>query len=664
MKRLVRFVANEDGIAMATVVAMIALLTLLSVVLIDQVSSESRRAGRAVTGDAVFQAAEAGINDYVAKLIDNSGYYDQCVTKGESTRKTATGVLVSHATTSASCAPGGESVWTPGVTWTYPSGKNWWTAGTGDASADTTSLRNYAYNVMIVPPSATSSRNYIDLVSTGCKVLNPGGSVLQCDTTVPQRAIEVHLRRTTPADFQFMMTSMPTSGSDAVCWASTIYGKMYSSGNIYVCGATFYGNLMAEQKVIVKSGYTNPPNVVSPSRIYDQNHPDIRTVIKNSVNISSLLASVSQVQRNAALNTPPTNGLVFDDSTASAWRLNFSSNGNFQVWKCVNSSTPEADQPYCGPDVHLNMTSLPKYSSTSSFTLAVTGDTSGFVLNTGEKGSPTSGTVWIGSDKVTYTGVTSNTSLNGAKCTTCTTGPHTHTIGEKVSMISGGITWAVPWHTGPIPQNGAIYTAQNAIISWPNAISGYNESSSDGSRTSKVNGQVTVASQQNMIIAGDIHYASEPSADGIGGTNDDVLGLVAQGNLILAKYAPDKLWFRAATMANGTWGDYACQNGPDRGSQSSLTFVGTSAYASNGGCIHGTGGYGYNDAGGLKNVYRITDDGTAPACPSTAPGCMNFNALKYLVPPYFPPLNGIETVLFREVAPSCLFNDSGVLTCG
>ncbi len=665
MKRLIRFAVKEDGIAMATVVGMIAVLTLLSVVLIDQVASESRRSGEAVTNDAVFQAAEAGINNYIAKLIDNSGYYDQCVSQGESTREREdTHALVAHATSSTSCAPGGESIWTPGVKWTYPSGKDWWSSGTGDASADTTSIRGYAYNLMIVPPSATSATKYIDVVSTGCKVVDPTASPLVCDTKVPQRAIEVHLRRTTPADFQFMMTSMPTSGSDVVCWASTVYGKMYSSGNIYVCGATFYGNLMAEDRVIVASGYTNPPNVVSPSRIYDVNHPDIRTVIKNSINISSLLASVSQVQRNAQLNSP---SLAFDDSTAKAWRLNFSSNGHFQVWKCVNSNSPEADQPYCGPDVKLTSpTTLP--ASSSTFTLTVSGDISAFILGA-EKGSPTTGTVYVGPtsggriDKVTYTGVSGN-SLTTARCTTCTTA-QAHAINEKVSMISGGITWAAPVYDGPIPQNGAIYTAQDAIISWPNAIAGYNEASSDSSPTSKVNGQVTVASNQDMIIAGDIHYASEPAADGIGGTNDDVLGLVAQGSLTLARYAPDKLWFRASTMANGTWGDYACRNGPDRGSLSSLTFVGTSAYAANGGCIHGAGGYGYRDvSGALRNVYRITDDGTAPECPSTATGCMNFNALRYLVPPYYPPLNGIETVLFREVAPSCSFNDSGVLTCG
>ncbi|MGA9761909.1 MAG: hypothetical protein WBQ14_05750 [Gaiellaceae bacterium] len=657
MKRLARFLANEDGIAMATVVAMIAVLSVLSIALIDQVTSESNRAAKSVTSDAVFQAAEAGINDYIAKLTDDSQYFDHCVAKGESTRQRAdTNALVPPSTSTASCQPGGESAWKAGVKWTYPNQKDTWTAGIGDASVNTTAIRGYAYNLMITPPYAPvgtdPGTNYIDVVSTGCRVLDPSATPLQCDTRAgapPKRAVEVRVRRTTPADFQYMMTSMDGD----VCWASTIYGRMYSTGDIWVCGATFYGNVMAENLVKVKSGYANPPNVVSPGRIYDDNHPNIRDVLKNPLTFNDLLASVSQVQSNAILNTnlragsaTTGYGMAFDDATAKAWRLNFSSNGNFQVWKCVTSSAsaPEATQPFCGPDAALNMTSLPKYSSYSSFTLNVTGDTSGF---------PSSGTLYVGPnsanriDTVTYNGVTSN-SFTNAKCTSCTSGAQTHQLGEPVSMVSGGITWSVPYYNGALPPNGAIYTGQDAIISWPTTINGYNETSSDGSQTSKVNGSVTVASNQDIVVAGDVHYASEPVPNGIAGDDDDVLGLIAQGSLWLARYAPAQLWWRAATMAvDGSWGDYACKNGPDRGNNSSMTFVGTSTYGSNDGCIQSSAG-GYE----ISHTYRITDDGTAPACPSTAPGCQDFDALKWLVPPWFPPLNGIETVLFREMPAS------------
>ncbi len=60
---------------------------------------------------------------------------------------------------------------------------------------------------------------------------------------------------------------------------------------------------------------------------------------------------------------------------------------------------------------------------------------------------------------------------------------------------------------------------------------------------------------------------------------------------------------------DGSWGDYACKIGPDRGNDSYMTFVGTATYGSNAGCIQGTGGY------EISHTYRITDDGTAPACP-------------------------------------------------
>jgi|NGEPerStandDraft_6_1074524.scaffolds.fasta_scaffold12768_3 hypothetical protein len=666
MNRLRRSLANENGVAMVMVVGMIVVLTILAVVLIDQVTSEVKSAAGSSTSSNIFQAAEAGINDYIAKMTEDPSYYDHCVAKGESTRsRDDTLALVAHSVNAASCESGNASAWPSSVKWTYPNKKDWWYAGTGDASSNTTAIRGYAYNLMITPPHTASGSTpgavYTDIVSTGCKVVDPSASPLVCDSRYPQRAIEVHTQITTPADFQYMMNGMEHNSSDDVCWASTIYGSMYSTGDIYVCGATFYGNILAEGKVVAASGYSYP-TPVSPSKIYTPSTtPDIRSIIKNKIIISDIVGSVSQVQTNAELNTnlragSSTTGVgtAFDDTSASAWRLNFTSNGNVQVWKCVNSTLPEKTEPYCGPDTKLpstGTTTLPKNTSTFTLTTASGGDMSGFQLPS----NVSSGTVYVGPnsssriDTVTYTGV-SGTTLTGAKCTTCSSA-QTYQASNIVSEVSGGVTWAVPYYNGPVPSNGAIYTGQDAIISWPTAISGFSATSKDGSPTSQVNGRVTVASATDIEVAGDVHYASEASPDGIGGANDDVLGLLADNNITFAQYAPSALWWRAATVAvNGAWGDYACQNGPDRTSSSSMTFVGTATYGSNTGCMHSdSGGYGYNSSGSLKNVYRITDDGTAPACPSTAPLCASYNALAYLNPPWFPPLNGIETVLFREV---------------
>ena len=106
MSALKRFLAREEGVALATVIAMIAVLTVLSVVLIDQVTAESNRAASATTSDTVFQTAEAGIDDYIAKLVDDPQFYDHYVANGESTRRqcgafsgatcTAPGATVAH----------------------------------------------------------------------------------------------------------------------------------------------------------------------------------------------------------------------------------------------------------------------------------------------------------------------------------------------------------------------------------------------------------------------------------------------------------------------------------------------------------------------------------------------------------------------------------------
>src|SRR5664280_69267 len=317
MKQLKRFFAREDGIAMATVVMMTGVLTLLSVVLINQVTAESTRSGKAVTSDSVYQAAEAGINDYIAKLTDDPQYYDHYVAKGESTRLGSNGASVAHSTSTVT------NTWQAGVRWSYPNPRDWWFGGSGNAFGNSTSLRGYAYNLMITPPSAllgTHGTNYIDIVSTGCKVIDMNASPLQCDPNVRQRTVEVWVRRSTPADFQYMVPDM--SGSDDPCWASTLYGKLYSVGSIKVCGANAYGDLMAENYVT-----GSPLTLHGSARIYDKSHPDIRTVVKNPIPFSSFAVSPSDIKRAAFSNSPTTD---FEDTNASAWRIVFSSDGHFQ----------------------------------------------------------------------------------------------------------------------------------------------------------------------------------------------------------------------------------------------------------------------------------------------------------------------------------------------
>src|SRR3977135_1423506 len=89
MRRVAR---QEEGFAMVMVLGMTVLLLVLAFGLIDVMQSEASRSRTAVKRDAAYQAAEAGVDDYIAKLIDDRLYYVHFVHTGEATRRaTASG---------------------------------------------------------------------------------------------------------------------------------------------------------------------------------------------------------------------------------------------------------------------------------------------------------------------------------------------------------------------------------------------------------------------------------------------------------------------------------------------------------------------------------------------------------------------------------------------
>jgi hypothetical protein len=640
MRLIKRLIVQEDGIAMATILGVIAVLTVTSIVLTDQVLSEFHNATGAVNSNAVYQAAEAGIGDYVSKLNEDPLYFDHQVGKGEATRQScasySNGSCISYGTLVVSPVANGQAAqaWKTGTHWGYPNGADNFFSGTGNTYGNSTVLKGYAYDLMVTPPSSSLGTTYISVLSTGCKLISGGTT---CDPLTPKQSILTRVSRSNPANFQYMVPDMSSSN---VCFASNLYGIVYSVGTIKVCGADAYGNLLAETSV------SGSVNLISPAKIYTPStNPSIRTQVPQPVSFSQLTISLASLKRAAALNSPTT---VFDDSSAAAWQINFSSNGTFQVWKCVfvsgsGGTDPAYSEPYCD-----NLTLATATRSGGTTTITTKGGTDGL---------PSSGTIYIGPNSSGKTDTFNYSSLSSTATTATFKGSpsltFTHSANERVSYYSSA-PWAEPYYTGPLPPNNAIYTGQDAVVSWPTAVSGSDGTSCPsyvGTPASAVNGRVTVGSNTDVIVAGDLCYSSQAS-----GVNDDVLGVVANGNVWIADYTPINLWWRSATIAlNGTWGDYDCTNskGSYRGSSSSMTFVGTAAYKSSSGCMQSGTSYGFN----IDNVNRVADDGsmaTINACPSTAPDCASYNALQFLFPPWFPVLNGEKIGLFQEVKPSTL----------
>ena len=95
--------------------------------------------------------------------------------------------------------------------------------------------------------------------------------------------------------------------------------------------------------------------------------------------------------------------------------------------------------------------------------------------------------------------------------------------------------------TYPVPTNGAVYVETTAVVSWP-------------TQASVVNGRVTIAANDDMIVAGDISYVLD---------GDDVLGLIGKNDVIVASWGPYDLDWHAAVIAqNGarhSWNSCGCK---------------------------------------------------------------------------------------------------------
>ncbi len=312
MRRALRIAKREDGIAMLMVVFLSVLLLALGVGLMEVMRGESTRSAHSTFSEASYQAAEAGVNDYIAKLLSDGTYYLHYVHPGEAMRRTSGGTNVSSG-----------AAWTGGLTWTYPNGKDSWRSlGNG-----------YEYSLQIVAPTAATQA--VRIFSAGRKT----------GSTSDVRQLEVLVRPSSLSDFQMLANADITYGS-----AATTYGKIYAgidSGgtkhNVTHYG-TAYGNIYAENNVY------GPPTLMNGAQTY--NSTNIRTVIKNPPNFADFLTSLSDIQRAAQVG-----GVYLNDASKAAWRLIFNTNGTFTAATCTLTNGDDAakTQPTCGTTTTYNV---------------------------------------------------------------------------------------------------------------------------------------------------------------------------------------------------------------------------------------------------------------------------------------------------------------------
>jgi hypothetical protein len=296
---------------MVIVVLLAGMLLIFATTLIDTVGTESSSASHAVVQQTAFQAAEAGIEDYISKLTDDHLYYAHFVHPGEATRKSGANPNV---------GPGVAWTYSTNPPWTYPNGKDTWYSG----GSQNPLANGYQYDLEITAPSAAQPS--IQIISTGRKT----------GSTTDERVLQVLVRPSSVSDFQFFSKTNANYGSTA-----TTYGKVYAGGSITHAG-TAYGDLYAEGSI--SGGVT----MLSGAKQYTPSTtPSIRTIIKSPVNYDDFLTSISDISRAASAG-----GLYLGGAAGSvlAYKLTFLSSGSLTWATCTQGATSDvvASSPTCG----------------------------------------------------------------------------------------------------------------------------------------------------------------------------------------------------------------------------------------------------------------------------------------------------------------------------
>jgi hypothetical protein len=309
---------EEGGQALMLVVLLVTVLTLLAPLLIASVSDSSTRSQNALVRANARAAADAGVNDYVAKLLDDNQYYLQYVAPGEATRTSTT-----NQTVSSVLPPSSPTAWPSayGTTWTYASKDAWVDLGNG-----------YSYDLEVTAPqTGSNATNYLQIIATGRSnaAFNSG----------TRQVVQVLIRPASVADFQMLSNATVCYGSGA-----TTRGKIYSAQNVQF-GGTAYADIYAEGNVTFTAcDGSGPGHVISPAAWYD--HSTIRTVIKSPVNFADFQVSLVDLKR-AAQNA---GGIYLNNVNAAAWWLTLNSNGTVSYKSCAAGSNPnpiQTTQPTC-----------------------------------------------------------------------------------------------------------------------------------------------------------------------------------------------------------------------------------------------------------------------------------------------------------------------------
>lgn len=298
----------QAGVSLITTMAMTGVLALLVLASLSFARSSNQQTARQGRTDIALQVADAGVNQYASRLVEDPRYYDHWVDTAEDPRIDPYGAV--H-------APG--TAWTPGVSWTYAGPSQTW------SQIQNARFGTAAYSLRISPPASGS--DLVTIQSTG-----------QSNRDSPKpvtRSVQSQIHPSSIADFQIISNATIHYGTTA-----TTTGKLYSAVDINhegVAKAPAY----AQHYVCSTGSSTGCSSSSRPSSVYQAGaydsvtNPSFQKKFPTPIDFSQFTQSLLDIKDAAT-----TGGTAWNDPTASAWEVQFLADGRARVFKITNTSDP------------------------------------------------------------------------------------------------------------------------------------------------------------------------------------------------------------------------------------------------------------------------------------------------------------------------------------
>ena len=295
----------QSGSSLIATIALTGVLALLVVASLSYARSTTTQTAREGRGDTALEAADAGINRYISRLVEDPRYYDHWIDTAEDPRVDPSGVV--H-------QPG--TAWTAGVPWTYQAGPSQTWVDLQDGRFGTA-----AYSLRISPPPSGS--DLVTVQSTAKSGRQQANPVV--------RSIQSQIHPTSVADFPMISNATIKYGSSA-----TTTGKLYSAQDINhqgVAKAPVYAQHWACSSNNFDCPSSSTPSSVFQGGAYDATTtPSFRDKFPTPIDFSRFTQTRLDIKDAATAA-----GLAWNDPSADAWMVQFLADGRARVWKVTNT---------------------------------------------------------------------------------------------------------------------------------------------------------------------------------------------------------------------------------------------------------------------------------------------------------------------------------------